>query len=363
MGTADIRRKRQLDFLAGGEEIEAGDINKLPLGLPELLNITGGSKYVEKHVGSGLTADVYKLNIEGVCWNLKKKRAEILVKNIDGQTSFLNEVQRRRDFEKLKKDNPAAYRGIVDTTYASLRKGIILSPWIEGSHVKKYSGKIIEDLFKTLYYIETAGLFEYDLCSGNLLIQKDGTVRLFDFGYMYPYDPRTEYNPDGLENSIFHSAERFESRNFMQYLMDIEENRGLEAALSEYRVEKEIALKYYYKKASWLKDNNAGEEIKSWIMRFIQLWEKGLSDDGSLAELYGMESFRSYALDVHDDVSGRSCTRETLKKAEKILSKIENDYAVLCENRCFFWGDEKLNRAGLLNKYAEIKKQVIEYQL
>ncbi|HNY12604.1 MAG TPA: hypothetical protein PKK26_13525 [Candidatus Wallbacteria bacterium] len=363
MGIADIRRKNQLDFLAGGCEIEIGDPDKLPLAISEFINIDGGSEYVEKHIRSGLTADVYKLKINGGYWNLKKKRGEILVKNIDGQTSFLNEIQRRRDFERLKKVNPHAYSGIVDTAYASLNGGIILSPWIEGGHIKKYTREIFENLFNTLYNIDIAGFFEYDLCPGNLLIQNDGSVRLFDFGYMYPYDPLNEYNADGREIPLFHPAERFESRNFMQYLMDTEEDSGIDLALSEYEMEKNIALKYYHKKFGWLKENNAASDILAWMLNFIKLWETGLSSLDELKKLYDMESFRSYVLDIHDDVSGQSCTRETLKKTERVLSKIGNGYKCLYENRCFFWGDEKLNQAELLGKYTEIKKRIIEYQL
>lgn len=363
MGKADDRRKEQLDILAGGSEIEVGDVNNLPVGISELLNIGDGSQYVETHIGSGLTADIYKLKINGSYWNLKKKREEILVKNIDGQTSFLNEIQRRRDFEKLKKENAGAYLGIVDTAYASLNNGIILSPWIEGKPIEKYSRETLDDLFNTLYHIEIAGLFEFDLCPGNLLAQKDGTIRLFDFGYMYPYDPLREFNPDGMENPIFHPVERFETRSFMQYLMDIEEEFGIKAALTVYSAEKECAVKYYIKKVRWLEENKADNDVVEWTLNFIRQWETGLSGQAALEKLYGIESFRSYVLDIHDDVSGQSCTRETLKKVERVLYKIENAHTILNENRCFFWSDEKLSRAELLSRYAQIKKQIIEYQL
>jgi len=363
MGKSDTRRKEQLDILAAGSEIEVGDINNLPAGISELLEIGDDSKYVEAHIGSGLTADVYKLKINGAYWNLKKKREEILVKNIDGQTSFLNEIQRRRDFEKLKKENAGAYSGIVDTAYASLNNGIILSPWIEGKPIEKYTRETLDDLFNTLYHIDTAGLFEFDLCPGNLLTQKDGTVRLFDFGYMYPYDPLREFNPDGMENPLFHPVERFETRSFMQYLMDIEEGPGEAPALNEYRTEKECAVKYYRKKVRWLEENNADKNIIEWVKNIVIQWETGLSSGPALEKLYAMEAFRSYVLDIHDDLGGQSCTRETLKKVERVIHKIENDHKVLNENLCLFWGDEKLSRAELLSKYAGIKNRIIEYQL
>ena len=60
----------------------------------------------------------------------------------------------------------------MNTTYASLRKGIILSPWIEGEHIHTYSEPVLESLFETLYHLEIEGLFELDLCPGNIL-EKD----------------------------------------------------------------------------------------------------------------------------------------------------------------------------------------------
>jgi hypothetical protein len=363
MGKADERRKKQIEFLNSGAEIEVGDASEAPLAVSELIAIDGSSAYVEKHIGSGLTADIYKLKINGKYWNLKKKRAEILVRNIDGLTSFLNEVQRRGDFERLKKANAQAYRGIVDTAYASLNKGIILSPWIDGGPVKKYTREIFADLFNTLYYIETAGLFEYDLCPGNLLLQSDGSVRLFDFGYMYPYSPLKEFNPDGMVLPLFHPVERFETRSFMQYLMDIEDEQGIEAALVEYRAEKEAALEYYERRIKWLIENGADTGIVEWTKRFTGLWEKGLSDRDELAKLYDTESMRSYILDMHDDVGGHSCTRETLKKVDRVLSKIESGTAFPFDDPLFSLDGEKTCRSELLSKYTEIKKKVIEYQL
>jgi hypothetical protein len=46
--------------------------------------------------GSGLTGEVYRLRIAGKEYNLKKRRAVAGVANLNGQLSFLNEVQRRQ---------------------------------------------------------------------------------------------------------------------------------------------------------------------------------------------------------------------------------------------------------------------------
>lgn len=363
MGHADIRRKAQLEFLASGSEIEAGDPSLLPLSLHELLEVSETSPCVEKHIGSGLTAGVFRLDIGGRRWNLKKKRNEILVKNADGQTSFLNEVQRRRDFELLKKKDAGAFKGVVDTAYASLRHGIIVSPWIEGAPVKRYTRAVISDLFNTLYHIETAGLFEYDLCPGNILLQNDGTVRLFDFGYMYPFSPLREYNADGMELPIFHPVERFETRSFMQYLMDIEDSAGRAAALDEYRVEKEAAVEYYHRILRWLNSNGADPAIISWKSGIVELWEKGLATAAALEDLYSLESLRSYILDIHDDVGGRSCTPETLKKADRVVSAFEAGRVTPSGLPAFSWGDEYLGRDSLIHKYRDLREKAREYLL
>ena len=44
----------------------------------------------------GLTARVYRVQLAGRDWALKVARRPV-VQNPDGQTSFLNELQRRRD--------------------------------------------------------------------------------------------------------------------------------------------------------------------------------------------------------------------------------------------------------------------------
>ena len=132
---SEARQKEQSAILERGEEIEAGTISDLPADLETLKHIDETSPLVVKSFKGGLTAVVHKLEIAGKSYTLKKKRDKILVHNIDGQTSFINEVQRRRDFEALKKKDAAAYAGIVPTIYASVTHGIILSPWIDGGHI------------------------------------------------------------------------------------------------------------------------------------------------------------------------------------------------------------------------------------
>jgi hypothetical protein len=115
----------------------------------------------------GLTGEVYRLRIAGE--NLKKRRAVAGVANLNGQLSFLNEVQRRQALQRLK-DDPVPrprFTHIVPTLYADYRLGILLSP-IDGEPIHQLTLPLIAQLFTTLEACEEQGLMEWDLCSGNL---------------------------------------------------------------------------------------------------------------------------------------------------------------------------------------------------
>ena len=145
------RQASQLAFDASSENIIVGNSKDLPLPLEELTCLKANSPYVIETFNKGLTAHVYHLCIKGQHYTLKQKRTEALVKNIDGQTSFLNEVQRRRDFHKLKSnpDTQERFKNIVPTIYANYRQGIILSPWLEGTQLKNYNRSVFEQILNT----------------------------------------------------------------------------------------------------------------------------------------------------------------------------------------------------------------------
>ena len=306
---------------------------------------------------------MHKLEIGGKFYTLKKKREKILVHNIDGQTSFINEVQRRRDFEALKKSDAAAYAGIVPTIYASVNHGIILSPWIDGGHIERYSAGVLDQIFAVLISMELGGVFEYDPTSGNLLLSSDGRVMMYDFGYAYRFDPRYDINPDGLEVPVFHAAERFETRCFMQHLMDVEEYISRSAALSLYALEKESALKAYVRKFRWLEENGGTEVTRSFVRGYIELWEKALASPAELERTLALESFRSWVLDIHDDVGGKSCTPDTLRKADKVIAIAKSDYGFLATHGGLFWGDEKLSNAELVCRYESFREDAKRFQI
>ncbi|MCK4831068.1 hypothetical protein KA005_85950 [bacterium] len=101
-------------------------------------------------------AYIYKIQAYGRYWCLKKKRDEVLVKNIDGQTLFLNEIQRRQEFDRLKNDPVKGHRfkNIIDTIHA-LNTMISFS----GEMKKKAKVQLSRNIFVTESRLKSVKLF------------------------------------------------------------------------------------------------------------------------------------------------------------------------------------------------------------
>ncbi|ATB43077.1 hypothetical protein CYFUS_008556 [Cystobacter fuscus] len=364
MTLEEERQHAQLSFLASGQPLEVGDRSTLPLPLEILAATTAHDAHVVQAIESGLTASVYRIQAGGRHWTLKRKRPESRVKNVDGQTSFLNEVQRRRDFTELKRDASSAPRftHLVETHYASLLDGVILSPWIEGERLQRYDGRVYEQLFGTIVNLELHGFFEWDFCPGNVL--DDGErVTLFDFGYMYRFEPRQHYNNNGLATPLFHGIERFETRNFFDHLLRNPQGLDERQLLSAYREEKTHALRHYEDKRARLETMGAGEHVLSWQRNINERWHRALRSDEDLRRLYLVEGFRSHVLDLFDDLHGQSCTPTTIQRADWALGALREHFTLLREEQGFFFGDEALTQPELLRKYEQLRTKALEYQL
>ncbi len=357
------RQQAQQAFVDSEQNIEIGTLQGLPFTLQQLKSTTAGSSYVVETFNSGLTAVVYHLHLNGQNWTLKLKRPVSLVNNVDGQTSFLNEVQRRRDLVKLKQDNPENFKHIVDTQFASFRDGIILSPWIMGEPLTILNRQIFLQIFSTINNLELSGLFEWDFCPGNILLDGQNEIKLFDFGYMYQFDPTKHFNSNGLKTPLFHGIERFETRFFFDYLLKNTLNLSSDALFDLYKVEKQSALQAYQIKLANLIEIEASNEVIARQQAINHCWQVALSSDNALQELYLLESYRSNLLDLLDDLHGQSCTPYTLKKADFILSSLEQHYDKIAADGGFFFGDEHLSKAELLNKYRQFRQDAERFQL
>ncbi|MEJ6077465.1 AarF/UbiB family protein [Vibrio sp. 1-Bac 57] len=363
MSLEKVRQQAQLSFCENGKNIEVGDLKGFPITLAELKSTNSESHYVVETFDSGLTGVVYHLQFANRHWTLKLKRSASLVNNVDGQTSFLNEVQRRHDFSVLKQTKAADFNHIIETKFASYTEGIILSPWIVGAPPQRFNKTIFEQIFTCICNLELNGFFEWDLSPGNILLDNNNRIKLFDFGYMYQFNPLKHFNSNGQDTPLFHGIERFETRFFFDYLLKNPLQLSKEELFELYRLEKQCALQAYLLKLQNLKNAAADASVLSHQNNINLKWEKALSNEEALRELYLVENYRSNVLDLLDDLHGQSCNIYTLKKADLILSFIHDYFIQLLNNNAFFFGDEKLNQEQLIVKYTELRNQAISFQL
>ncbi|MGF1757109.1 hypothetical protein L4D76_03970 [Photobacterium sagamiensis] len=363
MSMEQQRQRAQQAFTENGQNIEVGTLQGFPLTLEQLKATSAESSYVVETFNSGLTAVVYHLLINDQSWTLKLKREVSLVNNIDGQTSFLNEVQRRRDLAELKQRYPECLVHIVDTQFASFRDGIILSPWIEGKPLSSLNRSLFQQIFSTIVNLELNGLFEWDFCPGNILLDTQDEIKLFDFGYMYQFDPKAHFNSNGQDTQLFHGIERFETRFFFDFLLKNPLNLSTEALFELYKLEKQCALQAYQSKLQQLVELGADARVITWQQAINHRWQAALANEVALRELYLAETYRSNVLDLLDDLHGQSCTPYTLKKADLALNLINNNFDQLRAGDVFFFGDETLSKSELIAKYSQFRKDAVHFQL
>ena len=359
-----IRRQSQLDFVASGQPLTVGSEAALPLPVAELLALTVADPRVEAHFGGGLTGEVLCLRVGDQRYNIKRKLAVARVANVDGQTSFLTEVQRRADFTRLKADASGReqFANIVDTLYADFRQGLMVSPWIPGAPLTRYDRSSLRQIHQTLANMVVAGIFEWDLCPGNLL--DDGErVWLFDFGYCWTLDPLTMVNSNGMATPLFHPAERFETRNLFSHLLKLEQAGQRAEALALFRLEKEEALAAYLQIHQRLKARGANSAVLDHWLGYARRWQQALERPGGIEELYLVEGYRSHLLDVHDDISGKSCTPMTLLRVAAVEEALHHHFALLKASNGLFFGDENRSQQQLLAINAHHAELARQYQL
>ncbi|MEW6705046.1 MAG: hypothetical protein AB1430_09370 [Pseudomonadota bacterium] len=363
-GLEAARQQAQLEFAGSGAELRLGTLAGLPWTAHQLQTLEAGHPAVRQRLDGGLTAQVFELLDGGRRWTLKRARPRALVHNVDGQTSFLNEVQRRIELAALKASaaDPARWAALVDTQYASYREGVILSPWIEGEHVQHWDARRLHQLLHTACALWTEGLFEWDWSNGNIL--DDGRqLRVFDFGYMYRFDPLRHFNSagHGTDVPLFHPAERFETRNHSGYLLQMELRQHSQAALAAFRLEKQAALPAYQRMRSEIARRGASATVLGWLDGIINRWREGLAQGAEA--LYFAEQWRSHVLDLDDDLRGRSCTPLTLARADWLLDALGHHFDALQHGQALFWGDEHKTRAALLAQYASRRREAEHYQI
>lgn len=320
-----VRHAAQTAFVQSDPDLVFGTSGwiALPDDLCAAAQDTGNPVWLD----GGLTARVRQVRRDDGAVALKMARARCLVQNQDGELSFVNELLRRSELLELAQRGRAV-PGVTPTLFASLRGAVIVSPWIDGGSVGHWGERQLAQFFETGKALLLAGFFEWDFSPGNML--DDGRqLWLFDFGYMYRLDPLRQINTagNGTSHPQFHLAERFESRNFFAHLLIAEEQLGIDQALKQFRLEKEIALETYRELVTELAARGATATVLEHLGGIGSEWQTALR--GDLAGLYLREGWRSHEADLEDDLRGRSCSPMTLRRLRWLQERVESDYAAL----------------------------------
>lgn len=361
---ADLNAQRQqndLSFLDSGLEFRVGDPAQAPLAPHQLAALTPESPGVEAVIESGLSARVFKLHAHGKHWAVKVARRQSRVHNLDGRTAFLNELRRHADIRALR-DAGEPLLGVITPVYGSLRHGVLVSPWIAGDMVASFDERRLHQLLGIGLALHAHGLFEWDFSPGNVI--DDGhQVWLFDFGYMYRFDPLTQFNSAGRGDDCpqYHLAERIEARNAFAWLLDLEEGQGLAAALEQFRMMKQLSLAGYEGLRLGLMQRGCSPQVRDWLAQIEAGWAGALG--GDLHRAYLREGWRSHGFDLDDDLHGASCTPRTLQRAGWLIRTAQEAFDALHADGALSASDAALGRAALVRRYEERRRQAERLQV
>lgn len=352
--TLDARRQQaNLAFIASGAEFSFGDETTLPLPVAMLQALRADSPGVEAHHDGGLTAEVFCLNHAGRCWAVKRARAECRVRNDDGRTSFLNELQRHAELA------PLALPGIVKPLWGSLRAGLVVSPWIDGRHPGVLDERQARTLLQAGCALVEHGFFEWDYSGGNLL--DDGErIWLYDFGYCYRFDPLAQFNSagHGHECPQFHLAERIEGRHLFGALLDA----GSDAdALPHFVAFKHLAIKAYEALAGRLQARGATPAVLGHYRGLAARWREALARDP--ARLFLTDAWQAHAADLADDLHGQSCTPRTLARAAWLARAWQTHARLLRDSGVLAPQEAALDDAAVADRLREQQQAALRYQL
>lgn len=360
-----FRRKKQLEWLNSGVNLEVGAAGACPLKASQLAQLQFEPLQMQLVCDTGQTAQIYQLSDGAQKWCLKKARHRDWHGNIDGQLSFLNELQRRQDFAQLQRNIKYQHQldALVPTQYASLQDGFILMPWVEGQPIQQFDETTLQQVFDLLTHLELEGFFEWDLSSGNWLYDTETEqIRLLDYGYMYRFNPMTEFNCNGVAEPMFHSVERFEARFFFAHLLQLERHNTETQLLRLYELEKRLALQAYQRKSVLLKQRFASGEVLAWLDDIMLGWQAALRDPARLSDLYLLESFRANVLDVNDALYGNRCSEQTLYRLEKIINLVNEHFSLLKLQKGLMFEDACCSKQQLLQNYRAKLQQAQQHQ-
>ncbi len=348
------RQARLLRMLESKEEIRIGRERDCPLPLAQLVKLKDTHPAVIKVYRHGLTAEVFHLKVEGHRWCLKRRRQDSLVANLDGKTAFLTELERRREIEALRELHPTILSHVVCTSFGSARAGVLVSPWLRGVPVHQLNERNLAQMLEVQGELARWGWFDWDPSPGNLL--DDGEqISVFDFGYMWTFDPRFEYNSNGLVDPQFHVPERLETRTLSGLWLDEAD------PLPQFRYWRELCLKWVKREIHHLIREGAsarcwpacmpckGSGAPHW--RATRRWSPtgGGTCIAATGSMWPMIS------------SGQSCGPLTLRRLDWLMQAVTEHYPLLVDNLSS--QETELGQTGLLARLQQLRREAVACQL
>jgi len=318
------RQARLLRMLESKEEVRVGRERDCPLPVAQLVKLKDSNPSVVRVYRHGLTAEVFHLKIDGHHWCLKRRRNDSLVANLDGKTAFLTELERRREIEALRELHPTILSRVVCTSFGSARAGILVSPWLRGVPVHQLNERNLAQMLEVQAELARWGWFDWDPSPGNLL--DDGEqISVFDFGYMWTFDPRFEFNSNGLVDPQFHVPERLETRTLSGLWLDETD------PLPQFRYWRELCLTWARREINHLTREGASVPVLARLQSLQEEWSGALASDEALAANWWRDMYRSHRLDVADDLSGQSCSPLTLRRLDWLMQAVNHHYDQLVD--------------------------------
>ena len=136
-----------------------------------------------------------------------------------------------------------------------------------------------------------------------------------------------------------------------------------EAALAIYRIAKAQAVRTGLRKLAELTRLGASPQVLAWQTGLVRRWQRALDNQAALKDLYLVEGYRSHLLDVHDDLSGKSCTPLTLQRIDAVEQTLRERFSLLQAHDGLFFGDDNRDQQQLLTMNAERRRLAQRDQL
>ncbi|PJG60769.1 hypothetical protein [Aeromonas cavernicola] len=340
----NARQARLMNMLERQEEISVGRERDCPLPVTQLLELKESHPSVLKLYQHGRTAEVFHLKLNGRHWCLKRCRQEALLAHPDGKTAFLTELERRREIEALRELHPTLLANVVCTSFGSAQAGILVSPWLRGEPVHCLNERNLAQMLDVEAELARWGWFDWDPNPSNLL--DDGEqISLFDFGYMWTFDPRFEYNSNGLLDPEFHVVERLETCTLSGlWLAEV-------APLPQFRYWRELCLKWVQRETDHLTRAGASALVLDRLHQLQRQWTAALASDDELTRNWLHDMYRSHRLNVISTQEGTSSDPLVQDRLDWLLRVLTDHYPQLAPGLTA--QEVALGQAGLLEQWQQ----------